>query len=157
MTDSATTLALLRRILMAVLLLGMTGTAVELLLLRHIEDQTQLIPLVLLGAGYLAVGWIRLRRSRLSLTALQIVMVLFVAAGALGLYFHYQANVEFQLEMEPQLTGGTLLWKVLQAKTPPALAPGVMVQLGLIGLAYAYRHPAAGRGRYELEEDRDDE
>jgi hypothetical protein len=25
---------------------------------------------------------------------------------------------------------------------PPLLAPGVMMQLGLIGLAYTYKHPA---------------
>ena len=30
--------------------------------------------------------------------------------------------------------------KVLEAKVPPALAPGVMIQLGLIGLAYTYRY-----------------
>ncbi len=34
----------------------------------------------------------------------------------------------------------------MAAKTPPALAPGSMAQLGLIGLAYTYRHPdIAGR------------
>ena len=64
--------------------------------------------------------------------------------------------MEFQLEVQPELSGSTLLWKVLQAKTPPALAPGVMAQLGLIGLAYAYRHPAIAQGATTLEEDRNE-
>jgi hypothetical protein len=66
-------------------------------------------------------------------------MLVFLAAGAAGLYYHYRANVEFQLESDPSLTGRALLWKVMRAKVPPALAPGVMVQLGLIGLVYTYR------------------
>jgi hypothetical protein len=66
-------------------------------------------------------------------------MVAFLAAGAAGIYFHYQANVEFQLETDASLRGRELLMKVLEAKVPPALAPGVMIQFGLIGLAYTYR------------------
>jgi hypothetical protein len=34
---------------------------------------------------------------------------------------------------------------VMTAKAPPAMAPGAMVQLGLIGLVYCYRHPAIPR------------
>ena len=156
MTEQEHTLGLLRRILLGILLLGMAGTTTELLLLRHTEDSTQLIPLMLLGAGYVVVAWNARRRSRLSVRTLQAVMVLFVASGILGVFFHYGANVEFQREIEPELTGSNLLWKVLQAKTPPALAPGVMAQLGLIGLAYAYRHPAFAPGDRILEENRDE-
>ena len=153
-TESAATLGSLRRVLLGILLLGMAGTTVELLLLKHDEDTTQLIPLALLGAGYAVVAWNVLARSRLSITVLQVVMLLFVVSGILGVVFHYQANVEFQLEMDQQLSGGKLLWAVLQAKTPPALAPGVMAQLGLIGLAYAYRHPAIARRGDAIEENR---
>ena len=156
-SDSVGTLNSLRKVLLGILLLGMAGTMTELLLLQHTEDVTQLIPLLLIGAGYLAVAWNAIHRSHLSISALQIVMILFVAAGILGMYFHYRANVEFQLEVQPELSGSTLLWKVLQAKTPPALAPGVMAQLGLIGLAYAYRHPAIARGANSLEEDRNEQ
>ncbi len=34
-----------------------------------------------------------------------------------------------------------LLEKVLHAKAPPLLAPGMMMQLGLLGLAYVYTDP----------------
>ncbi len=151
-SESAATLGALRRVLLAILLLGMTGTSAELLLLQHDEDAQQLIPLLLIGAGYLVVAWNALSRSRLSITVLQIVMVFFVASGLLGMVLHYQANVEFQLEMDPAVAGSNLWWKVLQAKTPPALAPGIMAQLGLVGLAYAYRHPAVVRRHAAIEE-----
>jgi hypothetical protein len=151
-TEATSTIGGLRRVLLGILLLGMVGTTTELLLLKHDEDVTQLIPLILLGAGYVTVAWNFLRRTRLSLIALQIVMLCFIASGLLGMMFHYQANVEFQLEMDPQLGGSKLLWQTLQAKTPPALSPGVMVQLGLIGLAYTFRHPAVPRGGNLLEE-----
>ena len=155
-SDTAATLAALRRLLLFILLIGLTGTLTELFLLNHIEDFWQLIPVVLIGAAYLALGWHAVRRSRGSIAAVQIVMLLFMASGALGMFLHYQANVAFQLEVEPELSGSNLLWKVLQAKTPPALSPGVMVQLGLIGFAYAYRHPAFAAGGRILEEYRDE-
>jgi hypothetical protein len=69
-------------------------------------------------------------------------MVAFIAAGLAGVYLHYQGSVEFKLESNPSLAGWQLFWQAIRSKTPPALAPGVMIQLGLIGLAYTYRHPA---------------
>jgi hypothetical protein len=142
------TLASLRRFLLAILMLGMAGTTAELLLLKHDEGAIQLVPLVLIGVGYVTIVWHVIDRGRTSVMTLQILMILFVASGILGIVFHYQANVEFQLETDPGLKGAALAWKVLQAKAPPALAPAVMTQLGLIGLIYAYRHPAVtGAGR----------
>ncbi len=35
-----------------------------------------------------------------------------------------------------------LFWAAIGAKAPPLLAPGSMVQLGFLGLAYTYKHPA---------------
>ena len=99
---------------------------------------TQWIPLALLAAGLVALavdlglarGWTQL--------LVQLTMVLIVAAGALGIYFHFHGSREFQLEMDPQMRGTTLVWHVLRAKSPPTLAPGSMVQLGILGLGYAY-------------------
>ncbi|HYT68245.1 MAG TPA: hypothetical protein VEL51_17590 [Vicinamibacterales bacterium] len=133
------TLGAVRRLLAFVLLLGMTGTLVELLLVGHDEGAIQFVPLVLLVVGVANVCWRMITGSRASAVVLRAVMVLFLAAGIAGVYFHYRANVEFQLETDPSLAGRALLWGVLQAKVPPALAPGVLVQLGLIGLAYTYR------------------
>lgn len=134
-----TTIQAVRRFLLAILVLGMAGTAVELLLLKHDEGATQLVPLVLLGLGLAAIAWHAVRPDSASAGTVRATMVAFLAAGTAGVYFHYRANVEFQLESDPSLGGRALLMKVLEAKVPPALAPGVMIQLGLIGLAYTYR------------------
>ena len=140
MMPTPTPLQAVRRILFGILMLGMTGTAVELLLLKHVEDRFQLVPVVLLAAGIVAVVAYAVRPTSAAAAAERATMIGFVAAGAAGLYFHYRANVEFQLEGDPALAGRALIMKALEAKTPPALAPGVMVQLGLIGLAYTFRH-----------------
>jgi hypothetical protein len=134
-----TTLQAVRRFLLGILVLGMGGTAVELLLLKHDEGWIQLVPLVLLGLGLAVIAWHAVRPGSASTGTVRATMVAFLAAGAAGMYFHYQANVEFQLETDPSLRGSELLMKVLEAKVPPALAPGVMIQFGLIGLAYTYR------------------
>jgi hypothetical protein len=127
--------------LLAVLLLGLVGSLVELLLIGHDEDTQQLIPVGLIAAGLLVVPWNLLRPSPGSIRVLQALMLLFVAAGLLGVYYHFDANREFQLEMDPTLSGTGLLWTVLQAKSPPTLSPGLMVQFGLLGLIFAWGHP----------------
>ena len=137
--QQVSTLQMLRRFLLVILTIGMAGTVVELLLLKHDEDAIQLVPLVLLGAGLASVAWHALRPGTASARLVRMVMIAFVAAGLAGVYYHYRANVEFQLETDPSLAGAALLWKVLAAKAPPALAPGVMIQFGLLGLAYTYR------------------
>jgi hypothetical protein len=143
--DEGATLTRVRRILLFVLLLGLLGTGTELLFQKHFEEPNQLIPLVLIGVALSAALWHVLRSGPGSLRVLQITMVLFIAAGVLGMYLHYGANVAFQREVDPSLGGMDLFWKAMGAKAPPALAPGSMAQLGLIGLAYTYRHPAISR------------
>jgi len=115
------------------------------LLLGHDEDATQLIPLVLIGATLGVLAWHACTGRAASIRALQLMMLLFIGAGLAGGVLHVRSNMEFQLEIDPSLRGWTLLSKALHAKAPPALAPGVMVQLGLLGLAFAYRHPALDR------------
>lgn len=128
--------------MLAILVLGMSGSAAELLLLNHYEDLKQVIPLGLIGAALAVVAWHASIGAAASVRALQLTMLLFLGAGAAGMVLHFRSSMEFQLEADPSLRGRKLYWKVMQAKAPPTLAPGVMVQLGLLGLAYAYRHPA---------------
>jgi len=133
------------RILLAILLLGVIGIMAELLLLNHIEDLSQLIPLGLGGATLLMSAAMVFTPTHTAIRLFQLVMLLMIASGAVGIYLHYGATTEFQLEMDPALTGFALFKKAIVAKAPPALAPGAMTQLGLIGLAYTFRHPALGR------------
>ncbi len=53
-------------------------------------------------------------------------MVLAIASAGIGFVLHFRANAEFQLDIDPSMRGLALWMKVLQAKAPPALAPGVM-------------------------------
>jgi hypothetical protein len=131
-----------RRILLAILLLGVIGITVELLLLGHDEDLTQLIPLGLAAAAMIVSVLVALLPGVATVRLFQFVMLLLVVSGGVGMYLHFRANTEFQLEMDPALTGMALFRKSILAKAPPALAPGAMTQLGLIGLAYTFRHPA---------------
>ena len=125
--------------MLVILTIGMAGTVAELLLLKHDEDAIQLVPLVLLGAGLACVAWHATAPGAASRGTVRTVMVAFVGAGLAGMYFHYRANVDFQLETDPSLAGAALLWKALAAKAPPALAPAIMIQFGFLGLAYTYR------------------
>ena len=99
------------------------------------------MPLVLLAAGLIIIGiWVR-RRRRWSLRTFQATMLLCVVAGPVGMWQHYTGNVEFELEMTPAMSGLELFGEAMTGAMP-ALAPGAMVQLGLLGLLYAFRHPA---------------
>jgi len=136
------TVSLIRSMLLAIFLLGSVGIGMELFLLNHLESLLQWIPLVLILLSFCVLGWHAVRGNTASTRAIQGTMVAFIAAGLAGVYFHHQGSVEFKLESNPSLAGWQLFWQAIRSKTPPALAPGVMIQLGLIGLAYTYRHPA---------------
>jgi len=129
---------LLRRWVLGVIVLGLIGTVTELLLLEHYEEPLQFVPLVLIATAMIVLAWHVRRQDVASLRAIQIVMGLFVLAGFVGMAAHFRGSAEYQLEIDPDIGRWDLLKKILQAKAPPLLAPGMMIQLGLLGLAYAY-------------------
>ena len=139
MTDAA------RRIVLAILLLGAAGIIAELSLLAHYEDASQWIPLALCGTTIPLAVLVVLRPTSGAIRVFQLLMLLMILSGGVGMYLHFVATTEFQLEMDPTLKGVALFRKAIVAKAPPALAPGAMTQLGLIGLAYTFRHPATTR------------
>lgn len=140
------TTRLLRRLVLAVLLYGVLGTLAELYLLGHHEEWWQLVPLLLLGVAAPLIARCWALPSAATLRALQGLMLLFVIAGALGVYQHYTVNAEFEIEMYPSRAGFELFWESLKGATP-ALAPASLSWLGLVGLACTFRHPALLRGR----------
>jgi hypothetical protein len=131
----------LRQLLLALVFIGIAGLEVELALLRHAESLEQWIPHVVLLIGLLGTVTVYFHPGAATLRIFQAIMLMFVIVGALGVYFHYRGNVEFALERDPSLTGARLFWKALRGASP-ALAPGALAQLGLLGLVYTYRHPA---------------
>ena len=137
--------AAVRKLLLAILIFGMLGSTTELILLKHTEDVRQWIPLTLLAAALSVFAWHVVHASPANLRLIYWLMIAFVASGVAGVYFHFQGSAEFKLEGHPSLRGWALFWEAIRGKTPPLLAPGAMIQLGLIGLAYTYKHPGFSR------------
>jgi hypothetical protein len=141
--DAPDPYAPLRRLLLALVVAGAGGLALELLLLEHYDSPWQWAPLALLALVLLVGGAaaVRVRPGRRLLRTFQGLMTLCAAAGVLGVYLHYRGNVEFERESDPTRSGLVLFWEAIRGATP-ALAPGALAQLGLLGLAVTFRHPA---------------
>lgn len=133
-----------RQLILALIAIGAAGLLGELLLLEHYEDPWQWVPLVLLALTLLTSGGMVLRPSLGVLRVFQLVMLACVAFGAIGVFLHLSGNLEFELESTPSLRGWPLYREVIRGAVP-ALAPGALAQIGLLGLLYAYRHPAGSR------------
>jgi hypothetical protein len=140
-TSSGDSSMALRRWLLALLVFGLTATTVDLYLLAHYEDSKQLIPFVVLAGSLTGIAWHVASGTAASLRVLQLTMLLLVIAGGVGVVLHFRGTMEFQLEIDPSMSGFALFNKVMHAKAPPAMAPGAMTQFGLLGLLYSYRHP----------------
>jgi hypothetical protein len=138
---SSDSLSILRRGLLALLAFGAVGLLAELLLLEHYEELPQFAPLVLLVLTLVSIIWHWVDGRKPSLRAFQVVMLLLIVAGAVGVFLHLGGNYEFEKELEPDAAGMAFWVEVLRGATP-TLAPGTLVQFGLLGLLYAYRHPA---------------
>lgn len=141
MPNRYSTPVVLRGLLLIALLLGIVGTGIELLLLEHTDGFWQLAPLALLGVALLVLTWHLIARSPGSVRGVQFLMLSFILSGLAGLVLHYSGNVEFERELHGSATGFALFWEAIRGATP-TLAPGTMIQLGLVGLVYTYRHPA---------------
>ena len=144
------TLASIRKLLLGALAIGVTGTIAELILLRHIDEPAQWIPVVALVAALPILIWHAWSPSPASVRVLQGLMALFLILGVVGVGLHYDGNVEFERELHPGERGWEFIRKTVAGATP-VLAPGSMVLLGLVGLAHAYRHPSLDRGQRRQE------
>jgi len=130
----------LRALLLMVLLVGSAGIGLELLLLGHFEDWWQRLPLAVLGIGIVSTAVVLLRPTKKAVQALRSLALAFLASGVLGSGLHFKGNMEFELELHASMRGLELVWESLRGAFP-ALAPGAMAQLGLLGLVACYRHP----------------
>jgi hypothetical protein len=134
-------LKMLRRVLSGILAFGLGGTGIELLLLEHTEGFWQKVPLVLIVLSLAAMLTLAVFPRTFTVRVFQITMMLLLAGGIAGLIMHFNGNMEFELEMHPGQTGFKLYWETLKGATP-ALAPGMFLLLGCLGLTCAYLHPA---------------
>jgi len=148
-SEAADTLAAIRSVTLAVLIIALVGTGLELALLGHFEEPAQIIPVSLILASLVVLAVYAVRRGPMILRLFQVLMALFVVAGVTGIVLHYRSNVEFELELYPAMEGMEFLTKVLTGAIP-VLAPGTMIHLGLLGGIYTFRHPVfGGRQKYD--------
>jgi len=124
------------RFLLLIVTLGLCATLVELVLEEHTESFFQWIPIGLIAAALGALAWNQITQGAASGRVLRVLWVLFLVSGVVGVGLHWKGKIEFQLESSPSLSGWDLFRQAMKSKTPPALAPGVMVQFGLVGLAF---------------------
>lgn len=125
-----------RLLLATTFLLGSLGTGAELLLLEHTETLWQRVPLVLLAIGCAAFAAFATTVRRATRATFLGVMMMFAASGLAGSALHVSGNVSFELELDPEASGVALVRDAMQGATP-ALAPGTMLLLAAVGLAYA--------------------
>jgi hypothetical protein len=139
--DGRSALETLRRFLLLLFAFGVLGTGGELLLVGHCEDAWQWTPLVLMGLSLPLTAWLLIAPSARLLRAWQALMLLFLLGGLAGIALHWKGTIEFQQESNPSLSGAALYREAAKSVAPPALAPGAMIQLALLGWACAWRHP----------------
>ena len=135
----------LRQGLLLIFVLGSVGLGAELLLLDHFEEWRQQVPLVLLALGIVLVAARARYRGVVVLRLFRLTMLAYVLGGIAGFWFHTGANMDFELEMYSRLSGWDLVSRTARGALP-VLAPGALIQLGLIGYLYTHRHPALDPG-----------
>ena len=134
------TAQVLRRTLLGIISLGVVGTLTELFLMGHYKEATQWPPIILLALTAIGVVMMVIKPTPRNIKLFRWLMLLVAVSSLVGIFFHLKGNIEFKLETKPDLAGLALLWKSIQGGIP-VLAPGMMAQVGLLGLAYTFRHP----------------
>ncbi|MEM9337990.1 MAG: hypothetical protein AAGA66_04625 [Bacteroidota bacterium] len=103
------------------------GLTLELLLIGHYEDWLQFLPLFAIGTSIIVYFSIKKK------TFLRGISLVTIAVGLLGIGIHLKNNIDFELEMYPQLNGWNLFVKSMTGALP-VMAPGSLIPIGLLGL-----------------------
>ncbi|MFN1834722.1 hypothetical protein AB2B38_005620 [Balneola sp. MJW-20] len=125
----------LGQITLAALLFMMSGVVIELFLLGHYEDSKQLIPVFSIGVSLPAAVILYFRRTTSTIVFFKIILSILTITGIYGTFLHLKANYEFETEMKPTSGGWDLIVDSLSGALP-ALAPGSMIALALIGFIF---------------------
>jgi hypothetical protein len=117
-------LTAVRSYLLALIGAALTGLETELVLMNHSRTPLQLVPLGLAGAGMAVVATLWIFPVAAAVRFLKAILWAGTLAGALGIVVHWQSNPGDH------------------RREAPPLVPAMMLPLGLLGSAYAFRHPA---------------
>jgi len=116
-----------KKLVSIIFLLFHLGLILELILIGHYESFWQYFPLISLGLGIVSLTLL----SR-SLVLVKSFYLLTIFAGVLGVILHLKNNWEFETEMYPGMGTTDLILNSLTGAIP-ALAPGTLIPIGLMG------------------------
>jgi len=144
------TAALLRRALVALVVLGVIGVGVELVLLRHWKDPLQLIAFGGLLTLALALLGLRTRTSARAIRAVRALATVGLIVGTLGLGVHAWANydaapLDARVSQTWDATSEPVRWLLALTDSvgpAPTMAPAALSFVALALLAATIRHPA---------------
>ena len=132
--------ARLPRLLLGLFVIGVLGTIPELVMLDHLDDWRQWLPVVLLGLGLPLAAWHWRRPGPATVRSFRLLGVAYMLSGGLGVWFHVRGNMAFQRELDPGLHGWPL-WRETLTHGAPALAPGTMTWFGLLAVLLTIAGP----------------
>jgi len=139
--SDAQTLRGVRLLILAAIAATLIVTEAELLFVRHTgSNNGQVIAVVLVSLGLITVSCHAILRNTSSIVVLRLTMYLFLIFGIDGLFTHYHWAVQSALKSQPTLVGMPLVYATLSGKIP-LLAPGMLIEIGLLGLIYTFQHP----------------
>lgn len=131
----AETLTAIRSFLLGIIGLVLFGLELELLFLNHVKTPLQMLPVGLAGGGLGMIVWHLVSPNPASIRILKGILCACSIVGALGMLIHNGMNAENHWRESHGLRPG------FEEDAPPS-APAAMLPLGLLGLAYTFRHPA---------------
>jgi hypothetical protein len=141
---------ILRRGVLALAALGVVGTTIELVFLRHWTSRTELFvwPAMLLLA--FAVWMVARRPTRTGIRGARWLSVVVLLIAGLGVALHVHANLEAApLDQAYETTWTTLSvveqwWLAITGGVGPAptLAPGALAEIALMIMLATLAHPA---------------
>ena len=139
--SDAQTLRCVRLLILAAIAAALIVTEAELLFVGHTgSNNGQVIAVVLVSLGLITVSCHAILRNTSSIVVLRLTMYLFLIFGIDGLFTHYHWAVQSALKSQPTLVGMPLVYATLSGKIP-LLAPGMLIEIGLLGLIYTFQHP----------------
>ena len=138
--NEASTTTRLRSLLWGVTLATTLLIPLELVFSRHYQQPLMLIPFVMVGVALVALLAVWPWPTAQVLRLFQAVMGLLLLTSLLGEWFHLRGNLEVVRQVSPDPSGWPLIWMVLNGRNP-ALAPGLLALVGMLGLVFTYGHP----------------
>lgn len=125
----------LKRLLLLIFLVTLSGTLIELYLLQHYEGTQQMIPLLCIATTLILMLILLYFKNKIVLGLFKITICLSAFSGFYGAFLHIRTNLEFEQELAPTASQWDLFIESLSGALP-VLAPFSMIVLALMGYCY---------------------